>query len=69
MTHGFLGFSGESEIFWSAFFGAGFGSVGAFADGVCGDEVEQVARNPQTQATRTISEFKAGGDANLEGER
>lgn len=42
MAHGFSGSCEELVIFWSAFFGAGFGSVGAFGDGVCGDEAEHV---------------------------
>jgi hypothetical protein len=38
MAHGFSGFCETVKNFGSAFFGAGFGSTGAFEDGVCGDE-------------------------------
>jgi hypothetical protein len=38
VAHGFAGLCQEVVIFGSAFFGAGFGSTGAFEDGVCGDE-------------------------------
>ena len=44
MAHGFARFCEKVVIFGSAFFGAGFGSTGAFENGVCGDEVEHVQK-------------------------
>jgi len=34
VAHGFTGFGEEVVVFGSAFFGAGFGAIGAFGDGV-----------------------------------
>ena len=38
MAHGFSGFCEELVVFGAAFFGAGFGAVGALREGVAGDE-------------------------------
>ena len=40
MAHGFAGLGEEVVVFGAAFFGSGFGSVGAFGEFVHGDEVE-----------------------------
>ena len=40
MAHGFAGLGEELVIFGSAFFGSGFGSVGAVGELVGGDDVE-----------------------------
>ena len=40
VAHGFARFCEKVVIFGSAFFGAGFGSLWAFGDGIRGDELE-----------------------------
>ena len=61
MAHGFSGFCEELVIFGSAFFGAGFGSTGAFGDGVCGDEVEHVQKQAALFAGGFASSVEHGG--------
>ena len=61
VAHGFARFCEEVVIFGSAFFGAGFGSVGAFGDGVCGDEVEHVQKQAALFAGGFAGSVEHGG--------
>ena len=60
VAHGFAGFCEEVVIFGSAFFGAGFGSLWAFGDGICSDEVEHFQEEEVLFAGRFAGGVKDG---------